>query len=540
MSNEIALFGNMPLPAHLQETTGLNDYWDDVGGTSLARIRMEGNVLEVVRGSEVLARSEPLQPLRMVILRPSKVGRVCYINNYTPGSKDSPDCYSNDNIRPAADAKSPQCTRCDLCPWNVKGTGGNGESKKCRYRQTLAVWMPGENDSTWDTVFQLALSSTAIFNDEVTPAGYMALNKLMSVFRAARMDPTKAWVDVAVDAYAAHKRIVMKPAAPIMDPQEYAQVQVMLESPETERIVSAGVLDMDSPEVEAAAHHPAAAAHAPVQNSPVSNDSTTINPFTGEVLYEDSPVVDNVPTYWQELSSGTIVCLQPGTNLPVETPDINEVTAADFEAYESALVAQRIARERAAEEERMRAQQAAAAAAAAAVAATTRQRGVPPAAAAAPAPTRQRGVAAAPAAEPAPTRQRGAAAAPAAEPAPTRQRGAAATPTPAPAAEASAGRRRNAAPTATATPSADATAGTRQRGAPAAADVVPAGRTSRRASVNAAQNTHADASPAVRQAQEQAAAAPEDEQPRVVKGGDADLDPAVAAALEAALLQNNE
>lgn len=549
MSNEIALFGNAPLPAHLQEGQGISSFWDDVGGSAVARIKMKGNILEVVRGTDVLARSAPLQPLRVVILRPSKVGRTYYAQNYIEGSKEAPDCYSNDGVKPAADAKAPQCARCDLCPWNVKGSGDNGESKKCRYRQTLAVWMPGENDSTWDTVFQLGLSSTAIFGDQKNDQGFMPLNMMMDVFRRAKLDPTKAWVDIAVDAYSQHKRIVMKPAALIEDPDEYAQVRNLVTSEEVERIIHAGVLDMDVEPIEGLggplpAHLQTQPAQQQVQNSPhVTNDQVTINPFTGEILYDDQPLTDTVSTYWLDTATGVVVELTAGTNLPVDYAPITEVTVAEFQQYQQHLAAER---QRKAEEEARRkaeeeARRQAEADAAAAAATRTRTRGAAATQTEAPA-GRTRGAAATQTEAPA-GRTRGAATTQTEAPA-GRTRGAATTQTETPAAEG--GRRRNAAATATTTPPADATAGTRTRGAaatttaPAAAGTTPSGRTSRRASVNAAQNTSADASPAIRQAQQNAAAAPKDEQPRVVRGGDAEMDPAVAAALNQALLQNND
>lgn len=543
MSNEIAVFGGA-LPAHLQDQTqGVSDYWDDVGSSGVARIKMKGNVLQAVVGGEVIASSAPLQPMNVVLLRPSKVGRTYYEGVYVEGSKELPTCYSNDGETPAPDAQKPQCTRCDLCPMNMKGSGTQPDTKACRYRQSIAVWTPGENDSTWDTIFQVNLSATAIFDDKPNQQGFMGLQALLRFYRSNKLDPSKAWTQLCIDPFSEQKRILMKPLGYIEDPQEYEQVRRLIESDEIERILRLGVLDGESEQLAPAgfenkpAHMQTQPVHAPVSNSvKVTNDNITVCPFTGEILFEDEPIVDEVPTYWREDETGKVVVLQAGTNLPVEAPGITEVTVDDYNAYEHFLAeerarkeeeARRLEAERKAKEAALAAQQAAEAAAAAA-APRTRTRG-------APASTAETTATAAPATTIGRTRGAARSAAPATE-----------------TVEAPAGgRRRNAAATANAsTPAAEATTGTRsrtrgvaaaQQETVAASAVEPAapatrGRTSRRASVN---NTAADASPALRAAQQAAAEAPADEQPQAV-GGEAELPDAVQAALDAALLNNNE
>lgn len=543
MSNEIAVFGRA-LPAHLQDQTqGVSDYWDDVGSSGVARIKMKGNVLQAVVGGEVIASSAPLQPMNVVLLRPSKVGRTYYEGVYVEGSKELPTCYSNDGETPAPDAQKPQCTRCDLCPMNMKGSGTQPDTKACRYRQSIAVWTPGENDNTWDTIFQVNLSATAIFDDKPNQQGYMGLQALLRFYRTNKLDPSKAWTQLCIDPFSEQKRILMKPLGYIEDPQEYEQVRHLIESDEIERILRLGVLDGEGEQPAPAgfenkpAHLQTQPVHAPVSNSvKVTNDNITVCPFTGEILFEDEPIVDEVPTYWREDETGKVVVLQAGTNLPVEAPGITEVTVDDYNAYEHFLAeerarkeeeARRLEAERKAKEAALAAQQAAEAAAAAA-APRTRTRG-------APASTAETTATAAPATTTGRTRGATRSAAPATE-----------------TVEAPAGgRRRNAAATANAsTPAAEATTGTRSRtrgvaaaqqetaAAPAAETSAPAARTrsSRRASVN---NTAADASPALRAAQQAAAEAPADEQPQAV-GGEAELPDAVQAALDAALLNNNE
>ncbi|PHM35977.1 hypothetical protein [Xenorhabdus innexi] len=581
MNNSIVTFDHN-LPAHLRdEQDGLSAYWDEVGLSSFARIKMKGNSLQAFIGPELVAQSQPLQPMTVVMLRPSKVGRTFYHGIYVEGSKEAPDCYSNDNITPAADAKDKQCTRCDLCPQNLPGSGINGESRACRYRQSIAVWTPGEGDSTWDTIFQVNLSSTAIFGDKPNPDGYMGLNALVNWFRRQKLDPSKAWIQLAVDPYSEHKRIVMKPEGYINDPEEYQQVRKLIESDELDRVLRLGVLDTEQAEQMNAEgfgqmpdHLQTPAAHAPVRNTEsVNTGQETVDPFTGEILYYDTPITDDIPTYWQNTETKTVVMLQPGTNLPVDTQGIEEVTLADYQQYEARLAeerrraeAQRRAEEQRLAEERRQSEAQARRAAEAnrqvngAIAGRTRNRTSVIERQNTSGDVQERGVR---------TRSRNAAntlqntsttqdntvrtrsgrnesilqdaVSHQDEPTQTRTRNTAAD------ASAVLGRRRHAAPTQTPATGATRTRGAAVASAPTAqhsAAVPPPAqqRVSRRASVvkaPEAEETFSNIPENLRAAQQQAAEAPDDEQPKK-RGKDGVLTPEMAAALDAALLKNNE
>lgn len=523
MSN-IVPFGSANLPAHLQDSQGLDKSWDDVGGGGFPRLKMKGLTLEASLNGGVVASSEPGQPISVVLLKPSKLGRTYYHDEYTEGSKEMPDCYSLDNIRPANDAKDPQCSSCDLCPWNVKGSGKttkDGGSKKCRYRQTLGVWIPGE--STDDVIFQVNLPATSIFPDEENKQGFMPLQRYVRKLKNMRLDPSKIWTEMVVDGYADPKRILLKPVGYIDNAEDYELVKQHLHSPELDRILNAGPIDGEQAAAQEFGNRPAHLDPVPA-NKPVipAGNQDTVNPFTGEIIYTDDPVTDEGDTYWMDESSQEVVKLTAGTNLPVEYAGIVEVGVEDYDGYMAELRAKREAEERAAREAKEKADREAAekAAAAAAPAGGGRRRGG--AAASTPAPSN------------------------AEAPATTgRRRGAAATTTaPAPeetAAPATTGRRRGAAAVTVTSQSGvttqessltpetgtAGTSGTSRRRAAAtpapeqtATEAPPATGTGRRRGASAAAAAQA------------AAAAPADEQPRVAGH---DLSPDMASALDAAL-----
>lgn len=520
MSN-IVPFASANLPAHLQDTQGVDKAWDEVGSGGFPRLKMKGMTLEASINGSVVAASEPGHAVRGVLLKPSKLGRTYYEGQYEEGSKDLPTCYSLDNVAPAPDAQKPQCSTCALCPMNVKGSGAVKDTKACRYRQTLAVWIPGE--ATDEMIFQVNLPATSIFPDEENKQGFMPLQRYVRKLKSLRIDPSKIWTDLVVDGYSDPKRILLKPVGYIEDPQDYELVKQHLASPDLERILNSGPLDGE----QAAAsefgampdHLKPQAEHAPVVPAGTQD---TVNPFTGEIIYTDDPVTDNIDTYWKDEETGEVIKLVAGTNLPVEYPGVIEVEQSAYDAYLAELAAKREAEERArreAEERaRLEAEQKAAAAAAEATGRTrSRSRGAAPVAqqetpvAEQPATTSRRSRGAAPVAQTAQTEVQ--------DPAPAttgRRRAAPAAQTEQPVAE------QPAAPA--------ATTGTSRRRAVAAT----AANTGTAEESTAQPTTSRRRGGSVAAAQDAAAKAPEDEQPRVVSD-DAGLDPAMASALDAAL-----
>jgi len=68
--------------------------------------------------------------------------RTFYKGKYVEGSTDKPDCYSDDGIAPAADAETPQATKCATCPQNVWGsrkTEDGRDAKACSETRRLAI-----------------------------------------------------------------------------------------------------------------------------------------------------------------------------------------------------------------------------------------------------------------------------------------------------------------------------------------------------------------------------------------------------------------
>ena len=157
MSN-VALF-NQNLPDYLKEVE-LDDLTKSLAGnTSVKRISIRGGVFRMMVNGEEVAKNESRAMNVVIVNGNPNVSRQFYAGKYVAGETTSPDCWSNEGIKPDASVEFPQNSTCEGCPQNIKGSG-QGDSKACRYQQRLAVVL--ESDINGD-VFQLTLPSKSIF-----------------------------------------------------------------------------------------------------------------------------------------------------------------------------------------------------------------------------------------------------------------------------------------------------------------------------------------------------------------------------------------
>lgn len=100
---------------------------------------------EVYRNAGVVG--QPVPQLQCVIMR-AKAGKEksWYATKYTPGQEaQSPDCWSDDGVKPDAGSRLKQCESCAACAQNAFGSGTNqdgtpGKGKACADRKVLAVF----------------------------------------------------------------------------------------------------------------------------------------------------------------------------------------------------------------------------------------------------------------------------------------------------------------------------------------------------------------------------------------------------------------
>jgi hypothetical protein len=157
MASNVIPFESAQVPAFLKAETGNLAAITVAGGFPV--ISIKGKVFHLNKDGESIllhkpnAPDEPATAIEVVILDVGPKGRNCarifYEEAYTPGSTESPDCYSNDGIAPAADAESPQANKCAICPQNIKGskpTESNPAGRACASAKRLAIATPDALD----------------------------------------------------------------------------------------------------------------------------------------------------------------------------------------------------------------------------------------------------------------------------------------------------------------------------------------------------------------------------------------------------------
>ncbi len=131
--------------------------------------------------------AEPARALNVVLIDANPViTKVFYGKKYEPGSAEKPWCYSNDGVKPAADADDPQATSCAACPHNVFGTSQTGKGKACQDNRRVAVAPAGNvNEAMLLRVPPTSLRTLAEYAESVMLRGV----PMHAVVTKIRFDP---------------------------------------------------------------------------------------------------------------------------------------------------------------------------------------------------------------------------------------------------------------------------------------------------------------------------------------------------------------
>ena len=169
MSDQLPALMQKNLPAHLKgKTADINKAASQgIGLGAINRISLKQSRFRlIVKGEEKQVLEQNAIPI--VIVRASDaVHKAWYEKAYSSGQdNEAPDCYSEDGIRPAADAKKKQCDSCATCPhnqWGSKITPAGKKAKSCSDSKRLAVMPFGKNIDQPDTpLWQLSVPATSM------------------------------------------------------------------------------------------------------------------------------------------------------------------------------------------------------------------------------------------------------------------------------------------------------------------------------------------------------------------------------------------
>jgi len=163
MSNEVMIPGMSALPAYLQAALAANpallqanmDAANGIGGGAVPTITANQGMFKTkVDGVEDIIQMDVpgmgkinAPKIAAVILagKPA-LDRAFFLTAYTAGPEPaSPDCSSEDGIKPKADSPNKQCESCAGCPQNMWGSaklqdGTPGKGKACGEKKRLAIY----------------------------------------------------------------------------------------------------------------------------------------------------------------------------------------------------------------------------------------------------------------------------------------------------------------------------------------------------------------------------------------------------------------
>lgn len=227
--SEVTLFKGAALPAFARkaELSALAKAMAGSSGQTGKRISIKGGVFRLLQdGKEVSQIDERSIPVVIVAAAP-KVGRILYLKKYDPDTAARPDCWSSDGNTPDANVPSPQHNACADCAQNVKGSG-EGDSKKCRYQQQLAV-VPAFDNTLGEDAMGLTLPALSLFGKEEN--GNYPLQAYARFLAAQGINPDMLITKVRFDTKAESPKLFFKPMRWLTE-EEYEAAQAIGQSPE--------------------------------------------------------------------------------------------------------------------------------------------------------------------------------------------------------------------------------------------------------------------------------------------------------------------
>ena len=239
-------------------------------------LRKDGETTPLLKGD---GSGEILQSINVAVVRANPNARTYYIKEYEDGDEGpghSPDCYSNDGAKPAADARHPQSDACETCPHAVWGTGKNGTGTACSVNTRLAIVAPEllGTDNVDPTLLRVPAGSRRNFADVVAQA------------KRHRVPYTAMVIKIGFDYQAPGVKLTFKPVGFLND-EAFQQIRALSDDDTVKAIV--GVVETHAP-VAAPAAAPAAPAAKPAP-APAAKPAAKAKPAPAPAPVQEEPDV---------------------------------------------------------------------------------------------------------------------------------------------------------------------------------------------------------------------------------------------------------
>lgn len=220
--SEVALFKGAALPAFARkaERSALAMAMAGGSGQTGKRISIKGGVFRLLQDGKEVAQIESRSIPVVLVNAAPKVGRILYLKKYDPDTAARPDCWSSNGDTPDDSVPSPQSATCAECDMNAKGSG-EGDTKKCRYQQQLAL-VPVFDDVVGEDVHGITLPALSLFGKEVD--GKYPLQAYAKFLAAQNINPDMLVTLVRFDTSAESPKLYFKPKRWLTE-EEYALAQ---------------------------------------------------------------------------------------------------------------------------------------------------------------------------------------------------------------------------------------------------------------------------------------------------------------------------
>ena len=134
MTNEVSIFDNAALPAHLQGADNTNDAMI-TSGESIPQISIKGKQFALKTKDSVTKMADIGVPIQVIVLAvdpPNKHVAKAYFDGAYTGESENPDCSSANGVLPDHWIEKPIHTSCAGCPMNVFGAKLNAKGNEIR------------------------------------------------------------------------------------------------------------------------------------------------------------------------------------------------------------------------------------------------------------------------------------------------------------------------------------------------------------------------------------------------------------------------
>jgi hypothetical protein len=258
---------------------GLDEDTKAVAGGGLAaskRISIKGGVFRKIAGGKEIGAIEDRHMNVIFVKMAHNPSRTYYSAAYKEGEKISPACWSSDGKVPDAEVKSPQASKCELCPMSAKGSSPMGSGSACRMSWRTAVVLP--NDPSGD-IMQLVLPATSAFGKE--ESGKYPFRPYVQMLANHGVSAGRVVTKMQFDTKSPVPRVLFSPVSAI-NPNDLDVLTAQSKKPAAEAAIKLTVYQSDEGEATTEAPAPAAVVVKPSKKSA----ATAATADVGDVLKE--------------------------------------------------------------------------------------------------------------------------------------------------------------------------------------------------------------------------------------------------------------